>query len=127
MADRLDLSDGADDRARLLGREPGDHVLDRAAQVADGCGVACRDAVGATQRDDRLAADALDLPARELLIGMRANSLGVRAHQLELDRRRAGVDDEDVHIGTPPLRIVASLVVSMFPPETTQTTLPPTR
>jgi hypothetical protein len=80
-----------------------------------------------TQRDDRLAANAFDLPARELLIGVCPNPLGVRAHELELDRRRACVDHEDVHVGTPPLRIVASLPVSMFPPETTQTTLPATR
>ena len=55
------------------------------------------------------------------------NALGVRANELELERRRARVDDEHVHAGTRPSRIIASFAASMFPPDTTHTTLPADR
>src|SRR3712207_7698942 len=38
-----------------------------------------------------------DLAAGELLVGVRRHPLGVGADELELEGRRAGVDDEDVH------------------------------
>src|SRR5690348_10854641 len=45
----------------------------------------------------RLAADALVLSPRQPLVGILLNALLVGAHQLELERRRTGVEDEDVH------------------------------
>ena len=67
------------------------------------------------------------LTAGELLVGVRSDAPGVGAHELELERRGTRVEYQDVHAGTRPSRMAASFAASMFPPDTTQTTLPATR
>src|SRR5690348_2666077 len=126
VTDGIDVAHGADHGARFLRGEPRDDVLDGRAEVARGCRVALGQVALAAEGEDRLAPDALDLPARQLLVGVGGDPLGVRADELKLERRRASVEHEDVHAGMPPSRIVASFALSMLPPDTTQTVLPRT-
>ena len=53
--------------------------------------------LGARQRDDRLAADALDLAAREAPVARLGDRGAVGVDELELERRRADVENENVH------------------------------
>ena len=52
----------------------------------------------ASQREDRLAADALDLPARQSTVARFRDRRLVGVDELELERRRSDVEDEDVHV-----------------------------
>src|SRR5256885_2912457 len=48
--------------------------------------------------EDRLAADSLVLTTRQTLVFAFGHPLLIGAHELELERRRAGVEHEDVHL-----------------------------
>src|SRR4051812_21376817 len=85
VANGLDVADCADDRSRLLRREPTNDMVDGRAKVAKWRRAARRRLAGA-QCEDRLAANALDLPAGELFIGVLGDALGVCAHELQLER-----------------------------------------
>src|SRR5215475_3989164 len=50
---------------------------------------------------DRLAADTIVLTARQSLVGARRHALLIGADELELERRRTGVEHEDVHPSAP--------------------------
>ena len=94
----LDLADLGDRHARFGAREPRDDVLDRRGKIANRRGaLRPADVAIAWQRENRFAADALDWPRasrRSLALG---NGCLVGVDQLELERRRTNVQDENVH------------------------------
>ena len=97
MPDCLDLSDTRDRNAGLLACEPLDDMLDRRRVIADGNGALGWTLVGRGKRDDRFPADALDLAACEATIPCGRDRLAVGIDQLELDRRRADIENENVY------------------------------
>ena len=97
MADRLDLGHARNRDAGVGARHPGHDELDGVTEIAERRGAANRFAGRIANRVDRFATDSLDGSARELFVAARRNTLGVGAHELELERGRAGVEDEDVH------------------------------
>ena len=72
-------------------------MLDGRAMIAQRLGAALRRAVGPRSVQTASPPMRSMLPAREPLVRVRRHALGVGAHELELERRRAGVEDEDVH------------------------------
>ena len=52
------------------------------------------------ERDDRLAADTLDLSAREAPVAGCGDRIPVGVDELELDGDRAEVENENVHVTT---------------------------
>src|SRR5437762_1530991 len=72
-------------------------MLKGRAVVSQWCRTAHRGAILGGERIDRLAADALILAARQALVGIRRHALLIGAEKLKPERRRAGVEDENVH------------------------------
>jgi hypothetical protein len=99
VTDRVDLGASAERHAALAADEPRDDVLDGRPVVAQGGRGLLRRSAAAAQREHGLAAQALDGAAGELVVGVARQPLLVGADELELDGRRADVQDEDVHEG----------------------------
>src|SRR5438045_5544725 len=57
---------------------------------------------------NRFAADAIVLAARQAFIGAFCHALLIGAHELELERRRARIEHEDVHRGASVSRAAAA-------------------
>src|SRR6476469_9782252 len=76
-------------------------MLNSGPMVAEWRGAAHRRAVFGRDGENRLTADAIVLATRQPLVGARRHALLIRADELELERRRTGVEHEDVH---PPFR-----------------------
>src|SRR5689334_17862161 len=72
-------------------------MLNGSAVVAEWGGTAHRRAILGRDRVDRLAADAVVLPARQPLVRARRHALLIGADELELERRRTGVEHQNVH------------------------------
>src|SRR5205085_3679947 len=73
----------------------GGTVITQRRRTAHGGSVLCRDGI------DRLATDTIVLAARQPLVRARRHALFVGANELELERRRAGVEHEDIHPASP--------------------------
>jgi hypothetical protein len=61
--------------------------------------VAVSTALPVGEMQDGFAADSLDGPERQLPVLVRPHPMLVRQNQLELQRRRSRVQDEDIHVG----------------------------
>src|SRR5437763_16915524 len=72
-------------------------MLNGRAVIAQRSRTANRRPLRRRDSEDRLAADALVLAARQPLVLALAHALGIRAHELELQRRRTGIEDENIH------------------------------
>src|SRR5881275_3072465 len=72
-------------------------MLNCSAVIAERGGSADHRLAGRHDAKDRFTTDALVLTASQSLVRAPGHALLVRAHQLELERRRAGVEHEDVH------------------------------
>src|SRR5207253_4235283 len=90
VADGVHVADRADGPDAGVGRsDPADDGLDRRARVAHRRGRAPRLRPFGLKRDYRLAADALDLPARQTLVRVLRNTVEVCGDDLKLDGRAA--------------------------------------
>src|SRR5690606_7080376 len=101
VADRIDVAHRGEVGARLLAGEPAQHGVDCRPVVADRPR-RLQTAIPRAEAQQRLTADALDDAACESLVRVVRHALLVRAHELELECRGAGVQDEDVHRFTCP-------------------------
>lgn len=72
-------------------------MLDCFRVVPDGGGGADNFARPGREREDRLAADALDLAVRHPAILVGLDSVMVKFGELKLERRRPSVEDENLH------------------------------
>jgi len=97
MADRLDLRDAGDRHRGRVAGEPAEEMIDGRAMIPQRSSAAHGWLVRRGDAVDCLAADALVLSSRQPLVGGFEHAFLVGAHELELQRRRAGVEDEDVH------------------------------
>ena len=94
----FDLADLRDRDAGFVARQPGDDVLDSSRVVADGRGAFHRPAAGCFQRHDGFATDAIELAAGQAPVARLGDGRAVRVDELELERRRADVQDENDHV-----------------------------
>src|SRR5690606_13963043 len=83
--------DAAESRARLLLTEPAESGLDGSAVITDRCSSRARRPPRDLHPDQGFAANAIDEPARESLIGVVPDAILVSSDDLEFERRRSGV------------------------------------
>jgi hypothetical protein len=98
MAHGIDIrnaSDFAD--AGILRASPAQYQIDSRARVPERSRRSLRRAPFSAERNNRLAADALDQAAREPPVAILRDALQIRFDQLKLNRRAAAIKDENDH------------------------------
>src|SRR5689334_6743919 len=109
MTDCMNISNAVDVRdSRLLRNGPTKNQLHRGARVADWFGEAFGRISFSSQRDDGRAADTLNDPMSQTLVGILLYAFEVGRDQLKLDRRATAVENQYIH------RLVRPLPVADF-------------
>src|SRR5689334_21580718 len=99
MTDCMNISNAVDVRdSRLLRNGPTKNQLHRGARVADWFGEAFGRISFSSQRDDGRAADTLNDPMSQTLVGILLYALEVGRDQLKLDRRATAIENQYIHL-----------------------------
>ena len=96
VPDRLDLGAVTED-PDLGAREQRERFLDGDLVLEDLFGLLERPRPVGLVLDDRGPADVVDQPLRQRAVAAGRRGVGVGLHQLELERRAAAVEDQDLH------------------------------